>query len=153
MLRAQGRQGFGQPALVGVAEHDPGALLKTAARRGEEWSRREAVPSMLTSILALGDRSSERANYQTIQAFRETLESWKKSESSARKAAGASPDYYFIEVGFDAIANASERSFFLNLMTTFSLPDATVDRLTAAGGRILRESPEFKRLLEDLQTP
>jgi NTE family protein len=125
-------------------------VVNSAASRGEEWNRREAVPGPLTSFLALGDRSGERADYQTIEAFRAALESWKKSEREARHTPGDSPDYYFIQVGFDAIANASERSFFLNLMTTFTLPDSTVDRLVAAGGKILRDSPEFKRLMTDL---
>ena len=126
-------------------------VVNSAASRGEEWNRREAVPGPLTSFLALGDRSGERADYQTIEAFRAALESWKKSERKAGQLPGDSPDYYFIQVGFDAIANTSERSFFLNLMTTFTLPDSTVDRLVAAGEKILRESPEFKRLLRDLK--
>jgi NTE family protein len=125
--------------------------VNSAASRGEEWNRREAVPGPLTSVLALGDRSGERADYQTIEAFRDALESWKKSEREACGAAADSPDYYFIQVGFDAIANAAERSFYRNLMTTFTLPDSTVDRLVAAGGKVLRDSPEFKRLLTDLR--
>jgi len=126
-------------------------VVNSAASRGEEWNRREAVPGPLTTFLALGDRSGERADYQTIEAFRAALESWKKSERQARKVPGDSPDYYFIQVGFDAITNTSERSFFRSLMTTFTLPDSTIDRLVAAGGTILRDSPEFKRLLTDLK--
>ena len=34
--------------------------------------------------------------------------------------------------------------------TTFTLPDETVDRLIEAGRRLLRESPEFQRLLAAL---
>lgn len=126
-------------------------VVNSAASRGEEWNRREAVPGPLTTFLALGDRSGERANYQTMEAFRDALEAWKKSERQAGQLPGESPDYYFIEVGFDAIANTSERSFFRSLMTTFTLPDSTIDRLVAAGGTILRDSPEFKRLLTDLK--
>lgn len=125
--------------------------VNSAASRGEEWNRREAIPGALTSILALGDRTGERADYQTIEAFRDALETWKKTEREADKMPADSPDYYFIQVGFDAIANSSERSFFRNLMTTFTLPDSTVDRLVAAGGTVLRDSPEFKRLLTDLK--
>ena len=126
-------------------------IVNSAARRGDEWNRREAVPDPLTSVLALGDRSGERADYQTIEELRGALESWKESEKAVRQAAGDSPDYYLIQVGFDAIANAADRSFFLNLMTTFNLPDSTVDRLEAAGGQILRDSPEFTRFLADLK--
>ena len=126
-------------------------VVNSAASRGEEWNRREAVPGMLTSFLALGDRSGERADYQTMEAFRYALESWKKSKREADQICGDAADYYFIHVGFDALADASERSFFRSLLTTFTLPDSTVDRLVAAGGTILRDSPEFKRLLSDLK--
>jgi NTE family protein len=126
-------------------------VVNSAASRGEEWNRREAVPGMLTSILALGDRSGERANHQTMEAFRHALESWKKSKREAGQTPDDSADYYFIHVGFDALADASERSYFRSLLTTFTLPDSTVDRLVAAGGSILRDSPEFKRLLADLK--
>ncbi len=125
-------------------------VVNSAASRGEEWNRREAVPGMLTTALAIGDRSGERADYQTMELFRDALESWKKSQRRTGKAAADSPDYYFIQVGFDEVANESDRSFFRSLMTTFWLPDKTVDRLVNAGGKVLRDSPEFNRLLRDL---
>lgn len=125
-------------------------VVNSAASRGEEWNRREAVPGMLTSILALGDRSGERADHQTMQVFQHALESWKKSKREAGQATDDSADYYFIPIGFDGVADASERSYFRSLLTTFTLPDSTVDRLIAAGGTILREAPEFKRLMADL---
>jgi NTE family protein len=126
-------------------------VVNSAASRGEEWSRQEAVPGMLTSALAAGDRSGERADYQTIEQFRAALESWKTAERRKCAPDAPLPDYYLIQVGFDAIANPSDRSFFRGLMTTFWLPDATVDRLVAAGGKVLRDSPEFGRLLADLK--
>jgi NTE family protein len=126
-------------------------VVNSAARRGDEWNRRESVPDPLTAVLALGDQRGERSDYQTIEELRNALESWKKSENAVRQAAGDPPDYYLIHVGFDAIANAADRSFFLNLMTTFNLPDSTVDRLEAAGGKTLRDSPEFARLMSDLK--
>jgi NTE family protein len=40
---------------------------------------------------------------------------------------------------------------YLNLQpTTFVLEPEAVDRLRAAGGTIIMDSPEFKRLLKDL---
>lgn len=126
-------------------------VVNSAASRGEEWNRREEVPGIMTTALAIGDRAGERADYQTIEHLRNGLELWKKSAQMGGASTGGSPDYYLIQVGFNAIANPADRSFFLNLMTTFWLPDATVDRLIAAGGKILREAPEFRRLMADLQ--
>jgi NTE family protein len=53
-------------------------------------------------------------------------------------------------VSFDALADAGERAFLHEQPTTFRLSDDAVDRLRRAGGRVLRESPEFRRLLRDV---
>jgi NTE family protein len=128
-------------------------VVNSAAHRGDEWNQREAVPGILSSVLALGDQSGQREDYRTIEQFRLALEAWKKSERAASADPSILPDYYLIPVGFDAIRDETERSFFLNLLTTFNLPDSTVDRLITAGSEILRDSPEYKRLLEDLKAP
>jgi NTE family protein len=52
-------------------------VVNSAARRGEEWNRREAVPGILTSLLALGDQSGQREDYSTIKQFQAALEAWK----------------------------------------------------------------------------
>ncbi|MDB6115532.1 MAG: hypothetical protein JWQ62_2477, partial [Lacunisphaera sp.] len=126
-------------------------VVNAAAHRGDEWNKREAVPGILTSILALGDQSGVRANYQVMEDFREALEGWKKGERERQTPSDSPPDYYLIHVGFEAVRDKDDRSFFLSLLTTFNLPNATVDRLTAAAGEILRDSPEYKRLLGDLK--
>jgi NTE family protein len=128
-------------------------IVNSAAHRGEEWNKREAVPGILSSVLALGDQSGLRENYRTVKQLRVALDAWKKAEREAHADSAVSPEYYLVPVGFDAIKDETERSFFLNLLTTFNLPDSTVDRLVAAGGEILRDSPEFKRFLNDLKTP
>jgi NTE family protein len=125
-------------------------VVNAAAFRGEESNKREDVPGILTSILALGDQSGVRANYQVMEDFRDALEGWRKSEREKQSPSELAADYYLIHVGFDAVRDKDERSFFQGLLTTFNLPDATVDRVTAAAGQILRDSPEYKRLLEDL---
>ena len=43
-----------------------------------------------------------------------------------------------------------ERSYFLNLPTSFVLPAEAVDRLREVAGRLLRESTEFQALVKDL---
>ena len=44
---------------------------------------------------------------------------------------------------------AKESEYLNNLPTSFVLPDAAVDRLRAAAGKIILASPEFQRLLKD----
>jgi len=54
-------------------------------------------------------------------------------------------------VKFDATKDEHERWFFKTLPTSFSLLPEGVDRLRAAARRILAESGEFQRLLNDLR--
>jgi len=45
------------------------------------------------------------------------------------------------------LKDKAESEYLYNLPTTFVLPDEAVDRLRAAAGTILNDSPEFQRLL------
>jgi hypothetical protein len=59
-------------------------------------------------------------------------------------------EFYPVQVAFDYLAAREERAWFENLPTTFALPPASVDRLRAAGRRLLGEDPQFRRLLAAL---
>jgi NTE family protein len=56
-----------------------------------------------------------------------------------------------IDVSFDALEDPDERRYFKRLPTSFTLTDKQVDRLREAGRRLLRESPEFQRLLREFE--
>ena len=59
-------------------------------------------------------------------------------------------EIYAIDVSFAALKDKKELEY-LNLQpTTFVLEPEAVDRLRAAGGTIILESPEFNRLLKDI---
>jgi len=53
-------------------------------------------------------------------------------------------------VGFDAITDPAERSYLLYLPTTLTLSEEAVNRLRVAGGRLLRESPQFQALIREM---
>jgi len=108
-----------------------------------------------------------RFNFETIELFRENAKRWieeirshrcggRKPESPA-VAAEQKPDpcgdieFYLIEVDFDALTEKGERSYFKNLPTSFHLSFEAVDLLRAAGRRVLIHSPDFQRLLRDLE--
>ena len=55
------------------------------------------------------------------------------------------------EVAFEYLDDPKERAFFDGVETSFNLDDETVDRLIEVGGRLLRESPDFKEFLGTLQ--
>ena len=55
-----------------------------------------------------------------------------------------------IEIGFDELEDDEERAYFNALPTSFNLPPEAVDRLREVGARLLRNSPDFQRLLREL---
>jgi NTE family protein len=59
-------------------------------------------------------------------------------------------EIYAIDVSFSALADNAERAYLNEQPTSFVLPAEAVDRLRAAAGTIIVESPEFQRLLKDV---
>ena len=57
---------------------------------------------------------------------------------------------YAIDVSFPQLKDAAEFAFLNDLPTSFVLPPDAVDRLRAAAGTILLDSPDFQRLLKDI---
>ncbi len=88
-----------------------------------------------------------RYNFETIELLRQSL----RSLAQEVKPPAQAPSTHLIEVSFEAIADPTERNFFNNVPTSFKLDEDTVDRLTEAGRRLLRDSKEFQALLTAIQ--
>lgn len=52
------------------------------------------------------------------------------------------------EVSFGRVRDEAEYEYLNNIGTNFNLTDEEVDRLISAAGKILRESPDFKKFIE-----
>jgi NTE family protein len=108
-----------------------------------------------------------RYNFETMELLKANFKIWAEEIRSQRCAAEKNLDqaeraykeldfcadikFYLVEVDFDALSDNAERSYLRKLPTSFHLSPEAVDRLRAAGRRILKESPEFQRLLLDLK--
>jgi NTE family protein len=58
---------------------------------------------------------------------------------------------HLVEVSFDLADSEAERAYLKKLPTSFSLSDEQVDRLLAAGRKILRDSPDYQEVLQLLR--
>ena len=83
----------------------------------------------------------DRISLDAIEQTREKLEGWEKG-SAERHA-------YLAYVTFDRLKDPEEQAYFKAVKTTLALPKDQVDRLREVGGRLLRESPGFRKLLAD----
>jgi len=108
-----------------------------------------------------------RYNFETVELLKENFKQWAEEIRSQRCGASKSSDkvapspsdsdpcadikFYLVEVDFEALPDKSERSYLNRLPTSFNLPPEAVDRLRGAARRLLRQSPDFQRLLSDLR--
>lgn len=103
-------------------------------------------PSLMETVNAMSDVQLHRYNAATLQLMKDSVTQWAKELSTPKRP--VTP--YLVETGFRDIQQPERRRFFNQVPTSFALSEEQVDRLIAAGREMLRENPEFQRLLADL---
>ena len=103
-------------------------------------------PGIATTINAMSDVQLRRYSADTIALVRRSLKRWATELSSPQQPV----EPYFILLDFNGIDDPERRKFLNQMPTSFSLTDEQVDALIAAGGELLRNHPEFRRLMADL---
>jgi NTE family protein len=128
------------------------------------WDESYNPPGTIDILLKSAGTPIDAFSYETIELLRDTAARWQAMRllrNSAAFAASKDPavaaalrvpaaEIYAIDVSFSQLKDKKELDY-LNLQpTTFVLEPEAVDRLRAAAGTIIMESPEFKRVLKDL---
>jgi len=72
------------------------------------------------------------------------------SSPPASASLGQRLEFYFLPIGYDDLSVPEEHRFLKVLPSNFNLPAVTVDRLAAAGQKLLQQSPEYWRRLRAL---
>jgi NTE family protein len=103
-------------------------------------------PSTSEAMSAMSDVQLIRYSADTIALVKDSLKQWAAEVSTPERTV----EPYFILLDFKDIKEPERRDFFNQMPTSFSLSDEQVDNLIAAGGELLRNNPEFRRLMEDL---
>jgi NTE family protein len=113
-----------------------------------EMDKTNKQPSIAHSIGALSGVQLHRYNTATMELLETALHQW--SEALSEPGNPITP--YLIEVSVEDIQQLEAREFFNKIPTSFSLDDEQVDRLIDAGRKLLRNHPEFQKLLVDLKS-
>jgi NTE family protein len=125
-----------------------------------KWDRQEIMPPFAAVLDSYSSISIFRYNIETVALLRESFKTWTEEIQRGRCPSGqistepgscGDIQFYLIEVKFEALRDQAERSYLKRLPTSFSLKPEEVDRLRDAAHRILSQSPEFQRLLQDLR--
>ena len=122
-----------------------------------KWDESYSPPRTVDILLKSAGTPIDAFSYETIELLRDTAARWqtlRMIRNSPAYAANKDPkvaaalrvptaEIYAIDVSFSALKDKAEFDY-LNLQPT------TFDRLRAAAGTIILDSPEFKRLLNDV---
>jgi len=105
-------------------------------------------PSLKETIGAMSDVQLHHYNVATLELMKNTLERWAQVLSTPEKPVKS----YLIRLNLKDIKDPERRKFLNQVPTSFKLTDEQVDKLIEAGGELLRDNPEFRRLLADAKS-
>ncbi len=129
------------------------------------WDESEAPPGTVDILLKAAGTPIDAFSYEAVELLKDTAAQWandapgpqlarlcQDNKDPAVAAALRVPDaeIYAIDVSFSALKDKAEFAYLNQQPTSFVLPPEAVDRLRKAAGTIIRDSPEFKRLLRDV---
>lgn len=122
-------------------------LVDAQTRPSQPMEQSEDEPSVAEVINAVTDAQLQRYNTESLILVKDSLRKWAAELSTP----GREIKSYFIHVYFDAIVDHEKRRLFNNIATSFALPASEVDSLVDTARSLLRNNPEFKRLLSDIR--
>ncbi len=111
-----------------------------------EINKTNKKPSFGEIISSMSSAQLHRYNDATIQLMQQSMTEWEQGLSTPEQQFTA----YFVKLGFIDIPQSEDRSFFNAIPTSFNLSEEQVDRLIEAGRELLRNNPDYQRLLADL---
>jgi NTE family protein len=117
-----------------------------------DWDKSARPPNDLMILLKATGVPIDRYSYEALEILADTAFRWRTlRQETAGGVAVPDIEIYAVDVSFAALRDSNEVAYLNDLPTSFSLTPEAVDRLRAAGATVVRESPEFARLLRDLQ--
>ena len=129
-----------------------------------DWDAREKPPGAVNLMLKASGVPIDHYSYEALELLKDKQSRWQslrrlrqseafannKDPAVARELQAPDVDIFAIDVSFAALKDKGEFDYLNELPTTFVLPDEAVVRLRAAAGTVIKESPEFQRLLNEV---
>jgi NTE family protein len=121
---------------------------------------KESPAGIMKVLGSITNTPLSRYNFETIELLKAEFKKWGEdirtgrcNDPSYKRDSDSCDDieFYLVEVSFDWLQDASERSYYKDLPTSFKLSSEQVDKLREAAHKLLVESPEYQRLLLDLK--
>ena len=155
-------QEAGVPTQLDSAKRIIVLIVNSLSVPPTNWDESESPPGSVEILLKSSGVPIDRYSFEAVELLRDMAARWKtmrlirqsmrgnKDASLDAITRGPDAEIYAIDVSFSALKDKAELAYLNQQPTSFVLPDEAVDRLRAAAGTIIADSPEFKRLLKDV---
>jgi NTE family protein len=154
----------GMPTLLDNVRRVIVLVVNSVSAPPTDWDKSESPPGAVSILLKSAGVPIDNFSFESIELLNDMAQRWRtmrlirdsaamaSNRDPAVAAAARSPEaeIYAIDVSFAALRDKDEVAYLNSQPTTFVLTDEAVDRLRAAAGKIIMDSPEFQRLLRDV---
>jgi NTE family protein len=156
--------GAGLPTPLDRAKRIIVFIVNSLSSPATNWDETESPPGTFDILLKATGVPIDHYSYEAVELLKDISARWQTgrrvrelAQCSTNKdspvcAAVRVPEaeIYAIDVSFPQLKDKAERAYLNEQPTSFVLPPEAVDRLRAAAGTIILDSPEFQRLLKDV---
>ena len=129
-----------------------------------DWDQKRSAPGTLDILLQATGVPIDHYSYEAVELLRDTAARWQllrgirdsgaivdvRNPALAEVMRVPNLELHVVDVSFAGLGDATERAYLNEQPTSFVLPPEAVDRLRAAAGRIVLDSPDFQRYLKAL---
>lgn len=137
--------GFDKIALV---------VVNAAVVTTQNWDLVPDTPTSGTVIRAVSNALVNQSNRSMLGVVRTSLRLWQQQRQTLHQPGDPEdPKVYFVNVSFEDIADPAERARFNRIPTRLNIGREQADLVVAKSGELLRHSPDFQKLVQDLQAP
>jgi NTE family protein len=153
----------GQPTPLGRVRCIVVFVVDSLSSPPTTWDRSEQGPGMVDLLLESSGMPIDRYAYEAVELLKNISARWERLRH-LRPLAGCSGDkaspvcaairapqskIHAVDLSFAALKDPAKVDYLNRQPTTFALPAEAVDRLRAAAGTIISESPDFQRPLKE----
>jgi NTE family protein len=138
-------------------------VVNSRSAPSTNWDRSPIAPGLVAQLFQSSSVPIDHFSYESLELLKDIAQRWsdkRQLEIAQRQLGGmtraqaeaAVPKLQFdsIDISFDAIEDPVQKAYFMNLPTSFVLPDEAVDRLRQEAGLQLRGSSTYQRILKEL---
>lgn len=156
----EGEVGFGNLRRVVLIVVDSHSSPST------DWDRSESPPGMLSQLLQASSVPIDRYSFETVETMKDRAENleWQRQLHVARARLGGMTQaqaeanipgttLQVVNISFRNLKDPEERSYFMNLPTSFVLPPDDIDRIRDVAGRLMRDSSGYITVIRDFNRP